>query len=456
VREAAVIAVADERGEKRLVAYVVPEQEALAVSELRQFLQQQLPEYMVPSAFVMLAELPLSTTGKVDRRALPSPAALERNIGEFVAPRDSVELQLAQIWEDILGRSPIGIRTSFFDLGGHSLLAVRLMWMIEERFGQKLELSVLFQGPTIEQLAKVLSGEQAAPSSSVLVNLQPEGTGEPLFCVHPGGGEVMCYYRLAQHLGRQRPFYGLQAPSLSEVGEGEDNYTTIEGRAAAYLEALRSVQPTGPYFLAGWSFGGVVAFEMAQQLQRAGERVGLLALLDTVAPVIATDLDEGESGKLLAALAREHASKTGRPFALSAAELMELEPEEQLRYVLEKMKAAEVVAVDIREEIALPWMQRMLKGYRSRGRAYQAYTPQVYDGQITLFKANINPGHLQDGAMKEITELFLDPTYCWAALSTEPIRIEQVTGYHEILLAEPHVQTLAARLQACLEETEAD
>jgi thioesterase domain-containing protein len=264
----------------------------------------------------------------------------------------------------------------------------------------------------------------------------------------------MCYYRLAQQLGRERPFYGLQAPSLSEVGEGEDNYTTIEGRAAAYLEALRAVQAAGPYFLAGWSFGGVVAFEMAQQLQRAGEKVALLALLDTVAPVLTMDLDEAESGKILAALAREHASRTGRPFALSTAELLELEPEEQLRYVLEKMKAAEVVAADIREEIALPWMSRMLKGYRSRGRAYQAYTPQVYEGEITLFKANINPGHLQDQAMKEITELFQHPTYCWGELSTRPVRIEPVSGYHEILLAEPHVQTLAARLQLCLDQAE--
>ena len=455
VREAAVIAVADERGEKRLAAYVVPEQETLAVTELRQFLQQQLPEYMMPSTFVTLAELPLSTTRKVNRRALPKPEAIEKGSGEFVAPRDSLELQLAQIWEDLLGRSPIGIRNSFFDVGGHSLLAVRLMWMIEDRFGQKLELSVLFQGPTIEQLAKQLSGEQTAPSSSILVSLQPEGTKAPLFCVHPGGGEVMCYYRLAQQLGRERPFYGLQAPSLSEIGEGEDNYTTIEARAAAYIEALRAVQPAGPYFLAGWSFGGVVAFEMAQQLQRAGEKVGLLALLDTVAPVLATDLDEAESGKILAALAREHASKTGRPFALSSAELLELEPEEQLRYVLEKMKAAEVVAADIREEIALPWMSRMLKGYRSRGRAYQAYTPEVYAGEITLFKANINPGHLKDTGMKEITALFLDPTYCWADLSTEPIKIEKVSGYHEILLSEPHVQILAERLQASFDLTEA-
>src|SRR6185369_15673404 len=456
VRETVVVAHADGTGEKQLVAYVVGHQNKQpSVDDLRQFLQKQLPDYMVPAAFVAMEELPLTTTGKVDRRALATPEEARAGIkSNFVAPRDSVELQLAQIWEEVLGISPVGVTNNFFDLGGHSLLAVRLMWMIEDRWGQKLDLSVLFQGSTIEQLAKLLSGVNAVQPSSILVTLQAQGTKRPFFCVHPGGGEVMCYHGLAQLLGEERPFYGLQAPSLIQVAEKEDNFASIEARAAVYIQALRSAQPEGPYFLGGWSFGGVVAFEMAQQLHRAGQKVALLAMLDTVAPVVSSVFDDGDDAVLLAALAREHASQLGKSLELSSEELTGLKPEEQLTFVLERVKSANILPADIREDIALPWMRGLLKGYRMRSRAYQTYIPQVYPGQITLFKANINPGHLQDEGMKEITRLFLDPTYCWSGLSTEPIKIEKISGYHEVLLSEPNVQVLAGRLQACFYDAE--
>ncbi|HEX8474329.1 MAG TPA: amino acid adenylation domain-containing protein, partial [Pyrinomonadaceae bacterium] len=458
VKEVVVMAQADEGGDKRLVAYVVPEREGLlTVDAVREFLLERLPEYMVPAAFMLMSELPLTTQGKVNRRALPTPEAKRRDgKGDFVAPRDNVELQLTQIWEDVLGTSSIGIKSNFFDLGGHSLLAVRLMWVIEDRFGQKLDLSVLFQEPTIEHLAGLLRSDNAPASASTLVALQPQGTKRPFFCVHPGGGEVLCYYRLAQHLGEERPFYGLQAPSLVEVAESEDNFSTIDERAAAYIRALQSVQPEGPYLLGGWSFGGVVAFEMAQQLQREGHKVGLLALFDTVAPLLSSLPEDHGDAQMLAALTRERASQLGKKLELSSDELTNLEPEEQLNYVLDKVKGAGILSDDIREDLALDWMRRLIKGYRVRGDAYRTYTPQVYPGRITLFKANINPGHLKDEGMKEITALYQDPTYCWGGLSTEQIKIEKVPGYHEVLLYEPNVQVLAERLKACFDEAEAE
>ncbi|HWS55173.1 MAG TPA: amino acid adenylation domain-containing protein, partial [Pyrinomonadaceae bacterium] len=458
VREAAAAAVSEgaEGGDRRLVAYVVPQGASATPDELREFLQRRLPEYMLPSAYVMLERLPLTAQGKVDRRELPSPAAAGADGGgEFAPPRDEVELRLAQIWEEVLGVTRLGIRDNFFELGGHSLLAVRLMWMIQERFGRELELAALFQHPTVEHLAQLLRDEEGPRPSSIVVPLSEGGTRRPFFCVHPGGGEVLCYHHLARRLGADRPFYGLQAPSLVEVAEGADNFGRIEDRAAAYVQAVRAAQPEGPYLLGGWSFGGVVAFEMARQLREAGEEVGTLALFDTVAPIVPYITDETEDAAMLAALTRERASQLGVALDFSSDEVKGLGPDAQLRYALGKVRSAGMLPEDVRDEIALEWMRRQLKGYRVRSRAYQLYEPRVYPGRVTLFKGDINPGHLKDEGMREVVELFRDPTYRWAELSAQPVRVVKVAGYHEVLLREPHVRELAEKLGACLDETEA-
>ena len=184
------------------------------MSELRQFLKAKLPEYMVPSAFVFLDALPLTPNGKVDRRALKAPdSELNRSVS-FIAPRDALELQLAQIWSEVLEVDWIGIQDNFFDLGGHSLLAVRLMAKIQQQFGKNLPLATLFQGATIEQFAAILRKDSDSSVWSSLVAIQPSGSKPPFFCVPGAGGNVIYLYDLARCLGLDLPFYGLQAVGL--------------------------------------------------------------------------------------------------------------------------------------------------------------------------------------------------------------------------------------------------
>ncbi|MCP4663859.1 MAG: amino acid adenylation domain-containing protein, partial [bacterium] len=242
VRECAVLAREARGGDLRLVAYVatVPES-AAEPRELRDFLQERLPEYMVPSAsaFVFLDALPLTPNRKVDRAALarrslppsdPSAAAAE---GAVVAPRDAAELELTRIWEELLGQ-PVGIRSDFFHLGGHSLLAVRLMARIRHQFGHDLPLATLFQHSTVERLAGVLRQQPGEMRRRALVAIRPQGSRPPFFCVHPVGGDVLCYSDLARHLGPEQPFYGLQLPDR----EGELFLTTIGEMAEHYVEAV--------------------------------------------------------------------------------------------------------------------------------------------------------------------------------------------------------------------------
>jgi aspartate racemase len=281
VRQTVVIVREDTPSEKRLVAYVVPRPgRSPTVGDLRTFLGAKLPEYMVPSVFVMLEALPLTPNGKVNRRALPAPDTKRPELEKaFVTPRDTLELQLVKIWEEILGVQAIGVRDNFFELGGHSLLSVRLLARIKEELGAELPLATLFQAPTVEQLADVLRESQIgwqAPRSS-LVAIQPGGSKPPFFCVPGNLGNVFVDLGgFAQHLGPDQPFYGLQ--------DGIQNPIRIEALAAHYIDEMQAVQPEGPYFLGGVCSGGVVAFEMAQQLLVQGQKVALLALVEPSPP----------------------------------------------------------------------------------------------------------------------------------------------------------------------------
>src|SRR5262249_42788540 len=229
----------------------------------------------------LIDALPLTPNGKLDRRALPEPDRDAAARAAVVAPRDLLERQLVDVWEEMLTARPIGVTDGFFDLGGHSLLAVRMLGRIKERFGRELPLTTFFEGQTIEALADTLRRQVDTLPPSPLVALQPRGARPPLFCVHPGSGQVLGFYHLARRFGPSRPVYGLQDPAL--YGEwGFD--VPIERMAARYLAEIRAVQPDGPYHLCGWSYGGQVAFEIARQIAAGGGDVALLAILDTGAP----------------------------------------------------------------------------------------------------------------------------------------------------------------------------
>jgi thioesterase domain-containing protein/acyl carrier protein len=277
VREAVVIARARQQ-DQQLVAYVTLTSE-IDTNALREHLDSRLPDYMVPSAFVVLDALPLTPNGKLDRRALPDPQW--QDLAAYVAPRTSIEHSLAQCFASVLGLERVSVFDNFFSLGGHSLLAVQLMALIDARLGQNISIRVLFNAPSVAELADHLSTAPSNTEFDAILPIRTPGDGAPLFCIHPVGGLAWSYAGLAQSIDGNRPIYAVQTPALQQP---DYSPATIAEMASDYITRIRSVQPQGPYRLFGWSFGGLVAYEMATQLQRAGETIDQLVLLDSRLP----------------------------------------------------------------------------------------------------------------------------------------------------------------------------
>jgi amino acid adenylation domain-containing protein len=291
VAQAAVVARADQPGNKRLVAYVMPAAgQIVDTGVLRAHLAASLPDYMVPSAVVVLDRLPQTPSGKLDRRALPAldltPAMVRR------APRTPHERILCTLFAEVLGVERLGIDDNFFDLGGHSLLAIRLIGRIRAVLQVELAIRSLFEAPTVEALASHLAaGAPARSDLEALLPIRPTGSSPALFCMHPSGGFSWPYSRLIRHIPSDHPIYGLQARNLTEPDMLPE---TLEEMAADYMRLIREAQPVGPYNLLGWSFGGLVAYAIATQLQAAGQEVGLVALLDSYPYNREKTLSEGE------------------------------------------------------------------------------------------------------------------------------------------------------------------
>ncbi|CAG7594918.1 Dimodular nonribosomal peptide synthase [Paenibacillus solanacearum] len=276
VSQAVVIAREDVPGDKRLVAYVVPKVGAeLDSNELRQYVTAALPNYMVPSAYVVMAELPLTVNGKLDRKALPAPDYSSAVGGR--GPRTPQEELLCDLYAETLGLTKVGIDDGFFDLGGHSLLAVKLMSGIRDALGVSLSIGTLFEAPTVAGLAARLEGGDSEDALGVLLPLRKSGKQSPFFCIHPAGGLSWCYAGLLKSLGPEYPIYGLQARGIARK---EPLPADLAQMAADYIAHIRSVQPHGPYYLLGWSLGGNVAHAIATLLQAEGEPIALLVMLD--------------------------------------------------------------------------------------------------------------------------------------------------------------------------------
>jgi len=438
VRQTIVSAQHDIHGEKRLVAYVVGDrQDGLTEIDLRSFLRERLPEYMAPAVFILLDALPTMPNGKVDRGALPRPDQTRSEMARaFVAPRDDLELLLTSLWEEVLNIRPIGVTDNFFELGGHSLLAVRLFALIEKRLGKKLPLSALFRGATVERLASVVRDNSLsqAPSASSLVPIQPDGSKRPLFLIHPAGGHVFPFVTLAHYLGSDQPCYGLQARGLEE---GQEPHVRIEDMAACYIEAIRSVQSEGPYLLGGWSMGGEIAFEMAQQLHAQGQSVALLALLDARIPSRDEKFaDQDLEATLLADVVRYFGLSSD-----SSESLGLLSKEELLSRLLEQGKRAGLLPADIDASQA----KRLLDLCKSDFRASRNYVLHRYPGRVTLFKAG-----------EDISGTIADPTLGWSDWADGGVDVQVVPGNHANMVYKPNVQILAAKLTACLDQVQSD
>ena len=280
-RQVVVTAREDQHGLKQLVAYLVCQEGPVpSPTELRAFLRTALPDYMTPFFFVFLKAMPLTANNKVDLRALPAPAPSLSDGVAHIGPRDRVEIQLTALWQQVLEVPKIGIHDNFFDLGGHSLKAAQLFFLLEQVYGRRLPLATLFQAPTIAELASVLSREQWTPPWQSLIAIQPSGTAMPIFMVPGVGGNVLVFAQLARLLGLDQPFYGLQARGLDGK---ETPFTSVPEMARHYIAEIRTVRPHGPYVVLGICTGGLIAYEMAQQLLEQGE-TATLVMMDTWHP----------------------------------------------------------------------------------------------------------------------------------------------------------------------------
>ena len=464
VRSAAVITV-DMREDKRLVAYLVAKEgHTLDQGDLKACLGRQLPDFMVPSAFVSLDQMPLTPTGKINRRALPQP---EGSVGEgAIAPRDAVELELTRIWEEVLEVKNPDIRQDFFALGGHSLLAIRLMVLIEERMGRELPLATLFQAPTIEQLAAILRREDAG-SEPTLVPLQALGTKPALFLVPGAGGTVLYLNELADHLGPDQPVYAFQATGLD--GRSEP-YTSVPALAEHYIQAMRLMQPEGPYLLGGHSFGGRVAFEMARGLERMGQKVQQLILLDCMAPRPEAESDDWDDTSLLIAFAGALGMDIGRNIDMLAGLVADQDLDQQLERLLHALKQQNLVLPDMR----MTRFKGLFQVFNTNNQIQ--YIPDgPINARITLFKAaDFEPRVIEQ---EDVRQMIDDPIISakldamnrrwahfaertardredahlgWDRYTTAAVTTYDVPGDHMTLVREPHAQALAQAMQACL------
>jgi amino acid adenylation domain-containing protein len=437
VREAVVLACEDQPGDKRLVAYVVPRQEqVLSTSTLRGFLKEKLPNYMIPGAFVMLDKLPLTPNGKVDKRALSAPSADgNTRSGERIPPRTPLEQKLVELWEEVLQVSRIGVTENFFDLGGHSLLAIRLIAEIENRLGYSLPLATLFRESTVENIALQLERDYKPSDSDVLVPLQTKGDRLPLFLVHQAGGYGLSYSVLADVLGKEQPLYALQSRGLDGK---QQPLNTVEAMASTYIKAIREILPYGPYLLGGHSFGGLVAFEMASQLEAAGERVEHLFIIDIHSPLPEPEVEAAldDHAALLGFMIEQIGLYFNKTVSVSYEELSVLDEAERFEHVLQLLRRHEIVPPNSRKNLIVG----LLNVYKANVRASLRYQPKPIKSSLSVFKTTA------------LAERFLleDPTVGWRELTSGQVRFCTVSGEHQSLLKEPHVKELSAAIEEVL------
>jgi len=414
---------------RQLAAFVTPAGPAAKPEPgaLRAFLSGRLPGYLVPSSVTVLDRLPLTANGKLDRRALeelrPAGSAAER---AFVPPRTGMESALAGIWEQTLSVAPVSADDDFFALGGQSFAALRVATLLSKRLGRRVSLGTMLECRTVRALAARLEADAA--TWSPLVKLTEGGAGEPWFFVHPAGGNVLCYRQLAELLGGA--CYAFQAPGPAV---GRPALESVPELAAEYVRALRELRPHGPYLLGGWSSGGVIAFEMAHQLEDLGETVGNVAVIDAPAPVTQDPVDDG---KVLLWFFQDLdiGFDPARVDAGTARGLLALPGQERLAAALEL--ARELGGSEIALDPAA--MAPTLAVFRGVIRACNTYRPPGISAGLTVIRA-------QQGSIEEFCDhpFVADPDWGWAALTTGPVATIAVNGTHYSLLSHPQVTAVS-------------
>ncbi|MGJ4889468.1 non-ribosomal peptide synthase/polyketide synthase [Bradyrhizobium sp. HKCCYLRH3099] len=358
---AAAIGLDNTSGDQRLVCWWSAKNGADATpTELRRHLAEHLPAYMVPAQFIRLDRLPLNPAGKIDRQALAAIGGSETD-ARIIAPRDAIEFTLQSIWQELLRTAPIGVTTSLFEIGGDSLILIQLIARCRSEFGLKLRAADIAADPTIEGMARLLRSTAPAQPAKALVTLRAAGEAPPLFCIHPATGTVFCYLEIVSRLSIARPVYGLQ----DVTGRDGAAPASLVDQSRSYLQEIRRVQPHGPYHLLGWSYGGVVAFEIARQLVAAGETVASLLLLD--APVEPEGGWEVSTAEIIADLAGQNSDGTA----------------------LDYTKAADVLSRsgEFPPDITAAQVEEIVQSYVRCGRLLAGYQLAPYIGDATFFHA---------------------------------------------------------------------
>jgi len=411
-------------------------------------LARWLPGHAIPSTYVVLDEIPRSPHGKINYQALPAPDSF-REIRPAEAPRDALEIQLIQMWEELLGTTGIGIHDNFFELGGHSLLAVQLMSKMDKTFQVRLPLASLFEFGTIHQISAFLRSEMPVSFASPVVSIQRHGEGAPLFFVHPAGGHVLCYYEFARSLGREHPFYGLQAIPGGTRNSEELEGPSIREMAQTYLEAVLETKPAGVPIFGGWSMGALVAFEMARLDH---EKRGLLPpvfVLDQLAPreSMTAAVDEPAEVSRLISFGAKVSQLIGQDLGLDGPLLENKTPSERALEFLIRFKNHKLTP----EDTSLPEFEGYLGLMLHHNRITSDYAPEPYEGQIIVIRAEaplpVDPRLAAAmGAPLERT-----PDLGWQRLSRRPVEVIHVPGNHVTMMTEPHVAIMASRILKFLE-----
>jgi amino acid adenylation domain-containing protein len=366
VSQAKVMAREDRPGEKYLAGYVVAAAGHKAdAGNLRSHLAQSLPDYMVPAVFVVLDSLPLMPNGKLDRKALPPPEFAAGPHG-WLGPRTPQEEILCSLFAEILGITRVGVQDNFFESGGHSLLATRLISRIRATLGVELSIRSLFEAPTVAELTGRLGGDTTEDQLEVMLPLRPQGSLPPLFCIHPGSGLSWCYAGLLRHV-RDCPIYGLQARGITQADMLPQ---TLEEMALDYLSRIRKVQPSGPYYLLGWSLGGLVAYSIATSLQEQGEQVALLGLLDAYPAGPSAAMESPDEQQILGAAFQALGYDVGEsPLEIS-----------KLRELL-RQDGHSLASLEDRHFAA------MIEVNKDNARLRRNFIPQPFHGNVLLFTA---------------------------------------------------------------------
>lgn len=432
ITQARVVARGNSAEEKRLLAYVLSSSSTSDEAELKSFLQRSLPAYLLPARILVVETLPVTENGKIDDRALAKIEPEQTSKEEPArAPEGKAEIEMAQLWEETLGLADIPANRSFFDLGGQSLQALKLFHRIQKTFQKKLPLSTLFERPTVAELAELVRTKTSSASTLPgLSALKKEGDHLPLFCIHGGDGGTLIYRNLASHLPDDRPIYTLEAPALS----GEATVAeTVEETAELYLAGIRKVQPSGPYLIAGYCFGGIVAYEIAQQLKKAGEAIELLCLFDTDNPAVAP-----RYLSLAERAARNWQDGTDKSWAGRIGKLSGRFGEGLVNKVRTKTEKAAATVISSTGLETGGKLQTVIVR-EAHDRAMSRYTPKSYQGDVLLFTAEdqgdgvVYPSHLG-----------------WEGFVQGHLNLQTIPGSHLTIFEEPYVTELAKQLKELL------